>query len=202
MIAIIDYGMGNLKSVEKAFERVGVRAVITREKGIIDDSDGLVLPGVGAFGDAMANLADSGLDKVIIENVKAGKPLLGICLGMQLLMSNSEEGGLYRGLNLVEGTVVRFRGNLKVPQVGWNQIKIQKPHPLLEGIPDGSNFYFVHSYYVNPVEKEVEIALTDYETAFPSIIAKGNVCGIQFHPEKSSYPGLRILKNYGVMVGC
>ncbi|QSQ09620.1 Imidazole glycerol phosphate synthase subunit HisH [Koleobacter methoxysyntrophicus] len=202
MIAIIDYGMGNLKSVEKAFERVGVRAVITREKGIIDDSDGLVLPGVGAFGDAMANLADSGLDKVIIENVKAGKPLLGICLGMQLLMSNSEEGGLYRGLNLVEGTVVRFRGNLKVPQVGWNQIKIQKPHPLLEGIPDGSNFYFVHSYYVNPVEKEVEIALTDYETAFPSIIAKGNVYGIQFHPEKSSYPGLRILKNYGVMVGC
>lgn len=202
MIAIIDYGMGNLKSVEKAFERVGVRAVITREKGIIDDSDGLVLPGVGAFGDAMANLADSGLDKVIIENVKAGKPLLGICLGMQLLMSNSEEGGLYRGLNLVEGTVVRFRGNLKVPQVGWNQIKIQKPHPLLEGISDESNFYFVHSYYVNPVEKEVEIALTDYETAFPSIIAKGNVYGIQFHPEKSSYPGLRILKNYGVMVGC
>lgn len=202
MIAIIDYGMGNLKSVEKAFERVGVRAVITREKGIIDDSDGLVLPGVGAFGDAMANLADSGLDKVIIENVKAGKPLLGICLGMQLLMSNSEEGGLYRGLNLVEGSVVRFRGNLKVPQVGWNQIKIQKPHPLLEGIPDGSNFYFVHSYYVNPVEKEVEIALTDYGTTFPSIIAKGNVYGIQFHPEKSSYPGLRILKNYGVMVGC
>ncbi|MDK2901863.1 MAG: imidazole glycerol-phosphate synthase subunit HisH [Thermosediminibacterales bacterium] len=202
MIAIIDYGMGNLKSVEKAFERVGVRAVITREKGIIDDSDGLVLPGVGAFGDAMANLADSGLDKVIIENVKAGKPLLGICLGMQLLMSNSEEGGLYRGLNLVEGTVVRFRGNLKVPQVGWNQIKIQKPHPLLEGISDESNFYFVHSYYVNPVEKEVEIALTDYGTTFPSIIAKGNVYGIQFHPEKSSYPGLRILKNYGVMVGC
>jgi glutamine amidotransferase len=202
MIAIIDYGMGNLKSVEKAFERVGVRAVITREKGIIDDSDGLVLPGVGAFGDAMANLADSGLDKVIIENVKAGKPLLGICLGMQLLMSNSEEGGLYRGLNLVEGTVVRFRGNLKVPQVGWNQIKIQKPHPLLEGISDESNFYFVHSYYVNPVEKEVQIALTDYGTTFPSIIAKGNVYGIQFHPEKSSYPGLRILKNYGVMVGC
>jgi glutamine amidotransferase len=121
---------------------------------------------------------------------------------MQLLMSNSEEGGLYRGLNLVEGSVVRFRGNLKVPQVGWNQIKIQKPHSLLEGIPDGSNFYFVHSYYVNPVEKEVEIALTDYETVFPSIIAKGNVYGIQFHPEKSSYPGLRILKNYGVMVGC
>lgn len=202
MIAIIDYGMGNLKSVEKAFERVGVRAVITREKGIIDDSDGLVLPGVGAFGDAMANLADSGLDKVIIENVKAGKPLLGICLGMQLLMSNSEEGGLYRGLNLVEGTVVRFRGNLKVPQVGWNQIKIQKPHPLLEGISDESNFYFVHSYYVKPVEKEVQIALTDYGTTFPSIIAKGNVYGIQFHPEKSSYPGLRILKNYGVMVGC
>ncbi|NPV43295.1 MAG: imidazole glycerol phosphate synthase subunit HisH [Firmicutes bacterium] len=202
MIAIIDYGMGNLKSVEKAFERVGVRALITREKGIIDDSDGLVLPGVGAFGDAMANLADSGLDKVIIENVKAGKPLLGICLGMQLLMSNSEEGGLYRGLNLVEGTVVRFRGNLKVPQVGWNQIKIQKPHPLVEGISDESNFYFVHSYYVNPVEKEVEIALTDYGTTFPSIIAKGNVYGIQFHPEKSSYPGLRILKNYGVMVGC
>ncbi|MDI3534718.1 MAG: imidazole glycerol-phosphate synthase subunit HisH [Thermosediminibacterales bacterium] len=200
MIAIIDYGVGNLRSVEKAFEKVGVEAKITTSPEMINKACGLVLPGVGAFGDAMQNLHKSGLVPTLLKNIEDGKPLLGICLGLQLLFSYSEEGGLFEGLNVIPGRVIRFKGNVKVPQVGWNQIKKKKDSLLLKGIEDGENFYFVHSYYVVPDEKECILATTEYSVEFPSVVGKGLIFGIQFHPEKSSDKGLRILKNFGELV--
>lgn len=200
MIAIIDYGMGNLRSVQKGFARVGYQADIVQDPAALDAAPAVVLPGVGAFADAMENLHGSGMVEAIHRAVSQGKPLLGICLGQQLLFEASEEFGNTRGLGIFPGTVKRFPdGQLKVPHMGWNQIEIAKDSPLLEGIADRSAFYFVHSYYVAP-NPENAITLTEYGIKFASIVGRNNVFGIQFHPEKSSTLGLKILENFGKLV--
>lgn len=200
MIAIIDYGMGNLRSVQKGFEKVGVEAAVVGDPALVDRADGVVLPGVGAFADAMANLRATGMDGAIHRVVEAGKPFLGICLGQQLLFEASEEWGYAEGLGVFPGRVGRLPDGLKVPHMGWNQIEIQRPDPILEGIPDRSSFYFVHSYVVNPVQEEVVLTLTEYGARFASIVGRENIYGIQFHPEKSSALGLKILENFGRVV--
>ena len=197
MIAVIDYGMGNLRSVQKGFEKVGFAAEITADPNTVRKADKVVLPGVGAFGDAMTNLRDAGMIEAIRETVKAGKPFLGICLGLQLMFDTSEEGGFHQGLSIFPGRVRLLPPGLKVPHMGWNQIEIQKADPILKGIPEGSAFYFVHSYYADPADPKVTTTLTEYGIRFTSIASSENVFGIQFHPEKSSSLGLHILKNFG-----
>lgn len=194
-IAIIDYGMGNLHSVSKAVERLGHEALITSDPQQILAAEGAILPGVGAFGDAIAQLRESGLDEVVLEYVKTGKPLLGICLGMQLLFTTSEEYGTHEGLNLLPGRVVRFRGDLKVPHMGWNQLAIAKSDPLLTGIEEG-HVYFVHSYHVLLEEQSDLLASTDYGQPVTAIVGRNQVYGMQFHPEKSGELGMRLLRNF------
>jgi glutamine amidotransferase len=204
MIAIVDYGMGNLGSVQKALERVGATAVVTSDPAVLDTAQGVVLPGVGAFGDAMANLRARRLLEPVLRQVKEDKPLLGICLGMQLLFDESEEMGRHRGLGLLPGQVVRFpEGTLKVPHVGWNQLRMADRRPemaLLEGIADGAHAYFVHSYYVVPGEPADVLATTEYGLEFASMVGRGTVVGAQFHPEKSQEVGLRLLRNFARLV--
>ncbi|GAW91552.1 imidazole glycerol phosphate synthase subunit HisH [Calderihabitans maritimus] len=199
MIAIVDYGVGNLRSVQKGFEKAGYRAVITDDPSQIRGARAVVLPGVGAFADAMANLRRSGLLEVVKEAAQ-DKPFLGICLGLQLMFEASEEGGWHEGLGIFPGKVVRLPAGVKVPHMGWNQIHIKKPSPILKGIPDGSYFYFVHSYYVFPTTSDYVVTTTDYGLEFTSVVGRGNVFGIQFHPEKSSQLGLKILKNFGELM--
>jgi glutamine amidotransferase len=196
MIAIIDYGMGNLRSVQKAFKKIGAEAVVTSDEATIESASALVLPGVGAFGDAMANLREAGLVGSIYRAIEEGKPLLGICLGMQLLFEISEEMGVHQGLGVFKGRVMRFRVNLKVPHMGWNQIHIRRPNLLLRGVADGSYVYFVHSYYVQPADPKIVLATTDYGIDYASIIGRDAIYGIQFHPEKSQDVGLMILHNF------
>ena len=201
MIAIVDYGVGNLRSVQKALERVGAEAVVSGDPGALDAARGVVLPGVGAFGDGMDQLRARGLAEPVLHHVEAGKPLLGICLGMQLLFEESEEMGQHTGLGLLPGRVVRFpEGELKVPHIGWNQLQVRQD-PLLEGIADGSYAYFVHSYYVAPAEAEDVLATTEYGIAFAAVVGRGRVWGAQFHPEKSQEVGLRLLQNFARLVG-
>jgi len=201
MIAIIDYGMGNLRSVQKAFEKVGAEAVVTADRAEVESASALVLPGVGAFGDAMANLRRAGLVDCVNQAVKKGKPLLGICLGMQLLFEMSEEMGIHRGLGVFEGRVRKFRVKLKVPHMGWNQIHIRRSDPLLSGVADGSYVYFVHSYYVEPADPQIILATTDYGIDYASVIGRDAIYGIQFHPEKSQDIGLKILRNFTIIGG-
>ena len=196
MIAILDYGMGNLRSIQKAFEHIGVEAEVTSDQDRISKAGAVVLPGVGAFGDAMANLRRLSLIEPLNRAVAEGKPILGICLGLELLFTHSEERGRYEGLNVLEGEVKRFCISARVPHVGWNQIHIQRGSQLLSGIEDGSFAYFVHSYYVEPKDAYIVLATTDYEMEFPSVVGKDNIYGIQFHPEKSQEVGLRILENF------
>lgn len=200
MIAIIDYGMGNLRSVQKGLEKVGFAAAIVDEPAAVRAADGVILPGVGAFADAMGNLAQRGLDGAIREVIASGRPFLGICLGQQLLFESSEEWGVHPGLGVFRGTVRRLPPGLKVPHMGWNEVEIARPSPLLAGIPDRTRFYFVHSFYVDPVEEDIVLGRTDYGVRFASAVGRGRVFGIQFHPEKSSAWGLRILENFGRMV--
>lgn len=200
MIAIIDYGMGNLRSVQKGFEHAGYPAQIVTEPEQVRGAKGVVLPGVGAFKDAMDNLRSAGLVEAIREVTAAGKPFLGICLGMQLLFDTSEEWGLNEGLGLIKGSVKKFPPGLKIPHMGWNQVQVVNPSPIVAGIDDSDMFYFVHSYYVDPAEAEVISTTTEYGMKFASIVSKANVFGIQFHPEKSSKLGLQILKNFGELV--
>ena len=205
MIAIVDYGMGNLRSVQRAFEYVGAEAVITAHRETIESASAVVLPGVGAFGKAMSNLEQEGLTDVIRQVIAQGRPFLGICLGLQLFFEESDEMGQHRGLGVLGGKVKRFEVNgrrhgYKVPQIGWNQIHIQRASPLLEGVADGSYAYFVHSYYVAPADAEIILATTDYGIDYASIIGQGNIFGIQFHPEKSQAVGLRILRNFTALV--
>lgn len=198
---IIDYGMGNLRSVEKALEAVGGRPAISGDPEAILRADRLVLPGVGAFGDAMRNLRRSGLDGAIREAVQAGKPLLGLCLGLQLLFTRSEEFGLHAGLNLIPGNVRKLdEPGLRVPHVGWNQIEGNRPNPLLENIPEGSYFYFVHSFYVEPEQAEDALRWTHYGRRFCSIACRNKVWGAQCHPEKSQDVGKRLLRNFLAIV--
>jgi glutamine amidotransferase len=195
-LVIIDYGLGNLRSIEKALQYVGAEVEISKDADVIDRADALILPGVGAFRDAMMHFTT--LERVVKDAVKDGKPLLGICLGMQMLASESEEGGFNKGIDIIPGRVIRFPASeLKVPHMGWNSLVIRKNIPLLKGIDNGSFVYFVHSFHVSTNEK-YEVALCDYGTLFPAIIANaaGNVIGTQFHPEKSGTIGLRMLCNF------
>jgi glutamine amidotransferase len=199
MIAIIDYGMGNLRSVHKAFEAVGHRAVVTRDVATIKNASHVVLPGVGAFGDCMANLERYGLIAPVRTTIQSGKPFLGICLGLQLLFTESEEFGTHKGLGIIPGKVRRFAvdPSVKVPHMGWNQVNFQRACPLFDGIADGANWYFVHSYYVEPDDQQIAATTTVYGTTFVSSIWRDNVVACQFHPEKSQTVGLRLIKNFG-----
>jgi len=202
MIAIIDYGMGNLRSVQKGLEHVGFNAVVTRDVSEIDAARGVVLPGVGAFSACMENLGKFGLIEPIQEIVRRGKPFLGICLGLQLLFSESEEFGRQKGLDLFAGKVVGFHAleDFKVPHMGWNRIEKRKESPFLEGIGSGDYVYFVHSFYVVPDESSIVATTTDYGNSFVSSIATDRLFACQFHPEKSQELGLRILANFGRFV--
>ncbi len=204
MIAIVDYGVGNLRSVQKALERVGATAVVTSDPAALDAAQGVVLPGVGAFGDGMENLQARRLVAPVLRQVESRKPLLGICLGMQLLFEESEEMGLHQGLGLLPGRVVRFPdGELKVPHIGWNQLRMMGTRPemaLLQDIQDGAYAYFVHSYYPVPAEPGDLLALTEYGLEFASVVGRGQIYGAQFHPEKSQDVGLRMLQNFACLV--
>lgn len=202
LIAIIDYGMGNLRSVQKGLERVGFPAEVTRDATRIEAAAGVVLPGVGAFGACMDNLRTYGLIDTVRHVISRGTPFLGICLGMQLLFEESEEFGPVPGLGIFPGRVVRFpdMSDLKVPHMGWNQIrKLQNP-PHLRGIDDGAFVYFVHSYYVVPTDPDLTATTTEYGIEFTSAIARDNVFATQYHPEKSQAVGLKILENFGGIV--
>ncbi len=203
MIAIIDYGMGNLRSVQKGFEKVGAEAVITADPAVVLEAEKVVLPGVGAFRDCMHNLEQAGFVEPILKVIADGRPFLGICVGMQLLFSDSVEFGLYRGLDLIPGHVLRFpegmRENdevLKVPHMGWNQLGFKRKPHLFEGVDEGTNVYFVHSYYVKPDDESVVATTTGYGIEFCSTIWKDNIVATQFHPEKSQHAGLLMLKNF------
>ncbi len=196
MIAIIDYGMGNLRSVQKAFEKVGAAAIITQKPEDIKKAAKVVLPGVGAMKPAIEKLEALDLIPTIKETIKSGKPFLGICLGLQLLFDESNEGGKVRGLGIVPGNVTRFT-KLKVPHMGWNQIQIKNQEcAILKGISNLANVYFCHSYFVAPKNTAATAALTDYGVHFTSAFAENNIFGVQFHPEKSQETGLKILKNF------
>ncbi len=197
-IVIIDYGMGNLRSVQKGFEKIGFEAKLTRNKKEIERASAIVLPGVGAFKDCMENLEKYGLIDPLLRSIGKGKPYLGICLGLQILFSESEEFGACKGLDLIKGRVVKFRPDPehKVPHMGWNTIEKLKEIPTLQGVENGDFFYFVHSYYVIPEEEEWISTVTSYGRPFASSISKGSIFATQFHPEKSQKKGLKILENF------
>jgi glutamine amidotransferase len=199
-IAVIDYGAGNLRSVQKALEHVGAEAILTGDPKAIAQSRAVVFPGVGAFKSGYRGLEARGLVPAIRDAVRTGKPFLGICLGLQLLFEESEEDGPTPGLGILSGSVVRFSSDLKVPHMGWNQIHVRKPTPLLRGIPDGTYFYFVHSYYVAPADPGITAATTEYGGEFTSLIARDNLFAMQFHPEKSQRWGLQVLENFVTLV--
>ncbi len=202
MIGIIDYGMGNLRSVQKAFEYLGHEVEICTTPERAADAAGLVLPGVGAFEDAAAHLQEHELWEFLQQEINAGRPFLGICLGYQLLFDGSEEGsGEVPGLGIFRGTVRRFGDALKVPHMGWNSIEIAGGEEIFRGVLDGSYFYFVHSYYPEPEDAGIVAARTDYQVPFAAAIASGNIFAMQFHPEKSSREGLRILDNFAAICG-
>ncbi len=197
MIAILDFDMGNLRSIQKGFEQVGHEAVVTRDQAKIESAHKLIIPGVGAFRDGMKNIDRYNLITPIQKALSAGKPILGICLGMQLLFSESEEFGLTQGLNIVPGKVKRFTVNLKIPHMGWNSIEIKNESSLLRNSSrNGEYFYFVHSYYVEPENPDCIAAITEYGIHFTSAICQGALFATQFHPEKSQSSGLKILKSF------
>ncbi len=196
MIAIIDYGMGNLRSVEKAFEYLGFAAEIVEKPATCDHATHLVLPGDAAFGDAMRNLRENGWVDAVCRNIEKGKPFLGICVGLQLMFAESEELGRHEGMGLLPGKIRRFPSSERVPQIGWNQISPKRPAAILEGVAEGSFFYFVHSYYVDAESEKDCVATTEYGLNYTSIAARENMFGVQFHPEKSQRVGLRLLKNF------
>ncbi len=195
MIAIADYGIGNLGSVTKAFRRAGAEVRLTGDAEALRRADALVLPGDGAFGATMAEVERRGLVPVLREAVEEGKPLLGICVGMQLLFEESEEHGHHAGLGLLPGRVRRLEGDLPVPHMGWNRLRARRPHPVLDGVPDGAHVYFVHSYYCDAPD-DVVIATTDYGRELAAIVGEGSVLGMQFHPEKSQDVGLRLVASF------
>jgi glutamine amidotransferase len=198
MIAIIDYGMGNLRSVQKGFEKVGHQATVTNDPKQILAADKVVLPGVGAFEDAIAELHRRELVDPILETIDSGKPFLGICLGLQMLFETSHENGQHKGLGVLAGEVVRFElpEEFSIPHMGWNELQIRRSAPILEGIPSGTHFYFVHSYYVVPKDREVIAVEADYGRPFCAMVWRDNLFATQFHPEKSQAWGLRMLKNF------
>jgi imidazole glycerol-phosphate synthase subunit HisH len=195
-IAIIDYGVGNLRSVEKAFNATGCEAIVTANDRELRSAERLVLPGVGAFAACMKALTECGFDHLVRERVEQGTPLLGVCVGMQMLFEESDEFGRTAGLGLLKGRVRQFRDDLIVPHVGWNQVRRRATHSLFEGIADQSFFYFVHSFYCEPKDAGAVVGETDYGLAYASVVACENICGVQFHPEKSQGAGLRLLQNF------
>ena len=201
-MVVLDYGMGNLRSAQKGLEKAGVDAVVTSDPASLKSADAVVLPGVGAFQDCMDNLTRTGLVPPVLDAIEQGKPFLGICLGMQLLMTVSEEFGIHRGLDVIPGRVVRFesRAGRKIPHMGWNRVHYSNDSRLFEGVDDGSFFYFVHSYYVAPEDESVVCGWTDYGERFCSAITLGNLFATQFHPEKSHHSGLKVLENFGKIV--
>jgi glutamine amidotransferase len=206
MIGIVDYGMGNLFSVSKALERLGVDAFISENPDELGNAKGLILPGVGSFRDAMTLLREKKLDVFLKEYVETGKPLLGICLGMQLLFDESEENGLTQGLSFLSGRVIRFLGitesgeTYKVPHMGWNRLSYKTQNPILQNVEE-NHVYFVHSYYVTSEDQEVILATAEYDVEVPAIVGRNNVYGMQFHPEKSGETGMRLLQNFLKLVG-
>ncbi|HKX26371.1 MAG TPA: imidazole glycerol phosphate synthase subunit HisH [Blastocatellia bacterium] len=195
-LAIIDYGVGNLRSVEKAFTSQGISALITRDEKVLREADRLVLLGVGAFGYAIDSLRKLGFDELVTEAAQAGKPVLGICVGWQMMFEEGHEFGVHRGLGLLPGRIVKFPEGVRVPHVGWNQVEYRQAHPIFRDLPDRSFFYFVHSYYVESTEDSCLMGETEYERNFPSICGRGSVVGVQFHPEKSQAAGLKLLRNF------
>ncbi len=195
MIAIVDYGIGNLGSVTKGFRHTGAEVELSGDPAVLRRADALVLPGDGAFGATMAEIEGRGLVPLLREAVAAGKPLLGICIGMQLLFEESEEHGRHPGLGLLPGRVRRFDDSLTVPHMGWNTLRARRAHPLLDGIADAAHVYFVHSYYCDAPD-EVVVATSDYGGDFAAIVGRDNVLGLQFHPEKSQAVGLRLVANF------
>ncbi|UCE05744.1 MAG: imidazole glycerol phosphate synthase subunit HisH [bacterium] len=195
MIAIIDYGAGNLKSVKKAFDYLKVESQIISNSEELTDAKKVILPGVGAFGAAVDKLLETGLYDSIQDWLNANRPFLGICLGMQLLFETSSESPNVKGLSVFEGKNLRFSSG-KVPHIGWNQVQIKKPSQLFDGIADGSFFYFLHGYYIAPADQDLVTATTEYGISYPSVIESGNIYAVQFHPEKSGDIGLKLLKNW------
>ncbi len=198
-IAIIDYGIGNLRSVEKAFTAQGIDAVVTRDEKVLREAEKLVLLGVGAFGYAMQSLRDLGFDKLVLEAANAGKPILGLCVGLQMLFEEGHEFGIHQGLGLLKGKVIKFPDNLRVPHVGWNQVELQsdqRQNPIFQDLPDQSFFYFVHSYYVETQDISCIYGMTEYGLKYASICGRDNIIGVQFHPEKSQATGLKLLRNF------
>ncbi len=207
VIAIVNYGMGNLRSVQKGFEKVGIQADIVTDPTLLTKAQGVVLPGVGAFGDAMKNLSASGMDQAVLDYIASGRPFLGICLGLQLLFEASEEWGYTEGLGVFPGMVRKLTGDLKIPHMGWNHVhyaslksRADTNSAIFEDIPNGSAFYFVHSYYIDPTDQSIITGTTEYGNPFPVAVGKNNVYAIQFHPEKSSVLGLKLLRNFGGVV--
>lgn len=197
MIAIVDYKMGNLRSVQKGFEHAGVAdAVVTDDPSVVERADGIVLPGVGAFRDAAANLRESGCEEMLLRRVAAGVPFLGICLGLQLLADVGYEDGEWQGLGLVPGTCERLPGGVKVPHIGWNTVEYPRSSALFDGIPESTAFYFVHSYRLVPSDDEAIVGSTEYGVRFAAAVQADNVFAVQFHPEKSSTMGLKLLSNF------
>lgn len=219
MIAIIDSGIANLRSVQKGFERVGHKARIVEDPGPLSEAAGIVLPGVGAFADGIAKLSDHGFIEPLRRAIEQGRPVLGICLGLHFLFSESEEFGLHKGMDLLPGRVRRFAGDmpdpaapgtrlpgaqqlgprLKVPHMGWNRVRIVRPAPILAGLPEEPFFYFVHSYYVEPADPNVTAGVTEYGHWFTSVIWRDNLFATQFHPEKSQASGLKLLANFAAL---
>lgn len=200
MIGIVDYGRGNLRSVAKALEKLGFVTAVLNAPQEMAAVDGLILPGVGAFGDAMDALRRGAWIQPILEFAGSGRPFLGICLGMQVLFEVGEEHGRHAGLGLLKGRVAKFPPGRKIPHMGWNSLQLKQPARLLAGIPEETYFYFVHSYYALPEEEKDVLADSEYTVPFPAVVGRGNVWGTQFHPEKSSAWGLQILINFGKMV--
>ena len=195
-VAIIDYGVGNLRSVEKAFAATGCDAIVSGDEKVLRSAERLVLPGVGAFGACMKALSERGLDQLVSERVHEGTPLLGVCVGMQLLFETSDEFGASAGLGLLRGRVKRFSDELVAPHVGWNRVDQSREDPLFNDVANGSFFYFVHSFYCEPVETGIVAGQTEYGVRYASVVAHKNIFGVQFHPEKSQNAGLQLLKNF------
>jgi len=195
-IAIVDYGVGNLRSVERAFAATGNPAIVSGDRETLAQAKGLVLPGVGAFAACMKALSDRGFDSLVRERVMSGTPLLGICVGTQLLLEESEEFGPTAGLGLIRGRVRRFSDELVVPHTGWNQVEQRTRHPILSGIADREFFYFVHSYFCDVADPAIIAGETEYGVSYASVLGHQDVCGVQFHPEKSQSAGLRLLRNF------
>jgi glutamine amidotransferase len=200
MIAIVDYGRGNLGSVEKAFERVGIPARITQDPQVVNEADACVLPGDGAFRDAMENLAALGLLDALRHALDGRRPFLGICLGYQLLFTESEEFGQTKGLDLIRGVVRRLPPGPKIPHMGWNRVRHSGDLPIFDGVPSGAHFYFVHSYYPELLDSSVAVATCEYGVTFGAAVGRGNIFGTQFHPEKSQRWGVRTLENFAAVV--